>query len=47
VDPAARALIETMRAEMVEAMFSLGAAHLQIGRRYPYLRGVMPRCCAA
>lgn len=37
-NPAARALVETMREAMVEAMYAQGAAHLQIGRRYPYAR---------
>ena len=37
-NPAARALVEAMSAEMVEAMYEYGAAHLQIGRRYPYAR---------
>lgn len=37
-NPQARALVETMRSEMVEAMYAAGAAHLQIGRRYPWAR---------
>lgn len=37
-NPAARALVETMSDAMVEAMYEAGAAHLQIGRRYPYTR---------
>jgi FAD/FMN-containing dehydrogenase len=35
-NPAARALVETMRAEMVDVMQAHGAAHLQIGKAYPY-----------
>ncbi len=35
---AARALVEEMREAMVAAMFDHGAAHLQIGKKYPYLR---------
>ena len=37
-NPAARDLVEAMRTEMVEAMYAAGAAHLQIGRRYPFAR---------
>lgn len=37
-NPAARALVDKMSAEMIEAMYETGAAHLQIGRRYPYSR---------
>ena len=37
-NPAARALVETMSDTTVEAMYANGAAHLQIGRRYPYAR---------
>jgi len=38
-NPAARALVEAMRGEMVAAMAACGAAHLQVGRRYPYADG--------
>ncbi|MBL0923131.1 MAG: FAD-binding oxidoreductase [Sphingomonadaceae bacterium] len=34
----ARALVERMREQMVAAMFDHGAAHLQIGKKYPYLQ---------
>ena len=37
-NPSARSLVRTMSDEMVEAMYAHGAAHLQIGRRYPYAR---------
>jgi FAD/FMN-containing dehydrogenase len=37
-NPAARALVGRMSEDMVEAMYANGAAHLQIGRRYPYAR---------
>ena len=37
-NPSACALVRTMSDEMVEAMYAHGAAHLQIGRRYPYAR---------
>lgn len=35
---AARALVDAMSEAMIEAMYAHGAAHLQIGRRYPYAR---------
>ena len=38
-NPQARALVETMRSEIVDAIYAAGAAHLQIGRRYPWARG--------
>jgi D-lactate dehydrogenase (cytochrome) len=38
-NPAARALVEELRTTIIELMFEHGAAHLQIGRSYPYLRG--------
>ena len=38
-NPAARALVEELRVTIIELMFEHGAAHLQIGRSYPYLRG--------
>ncbi len=37
-NPDARALVETMRLEIIELMKQSGAAHLQIGRAYPYLQ---------
>jgi D-lactate dehydrogenase (cytochrome) len=37
-NPAARALVEELRVSIIELMFRHGAAHLQIGRAYPYLR---------
>jgi FAD/FMN-containing dehydrogenase len=37
-NPAARALVREMSDAMIEAMYAHGAAHLQIGRRYPYAR---------
>ena len=37
-NPAARQLVATMKTAMVEAMYAAGAAHLQIGRAYPYAR---------
>jgi FAD/FMN-containing dehydrogenase len=38
-NPAARELVEVLRSEMVAAMQRHGAAHLQIGRAYPYADG--------
>lgn len=35
---AARELVETMKKDIIDIMFEFGAAHLQIGRVYPYLR---------
>ena len=37
-NPAGRALVEEMRVASIELMQKYGAAHLQIGRAYPYLR---------
>ena len=37
-NPAARGLVEAMSTAMIDAMYEVGAAHLQIGRRYPYAR---------
>jgi D-lactate dehydrogenase (cytochrome) len=37
-NPKARALVEELRLSIIELMFRHGAAHLQIGRAYPYLR---------
>ena len=36
-NPAGRALVEEMRVASIELMQKYGAAHLQIGRAYPYL----------
>lgn len=38
-NPAARSLVEEMRTKMVDTMRVAGAAHLQIGRRYPWAQG--------
>ncbi|MFT7288572.1 MAG: FAD/FMN-containing dehydrogenase [Halieaceae bacterium] len=35
---AGRELVETMKTDIINIMFKHGAAHLQIGRVYPYLR---------
>jgi hypothetical protein len=37
-NPEGRALVEQMRVAVIDLMFRHGAAHLQIGRSYPYLR---------
>jgi D-lactate dehydrogenase (cytochrome) len=37
-DPAARQLVERLRVELIELMYAHGAAHLQIGRAYPFAR---------
>lgn len=37
-NPAARELVETMKEAVIDIMYRHGAAHLQIGRVYPYLR---------
>lgn len=37
-NPAARRLVETMKHDVIDIMYRHGAAHLQIGRVYPYLR---------
>ena len=37
-NPEGRALVERMRLELIELMYRHGAAHLQIGRAYPYAR---------
>lgn len=37
-DPAARELVERLRIELIELMYGHGAAHLQIGRAYPFAR---------
>ena len=37
-NPVARALVDAMGMAMVDTMYEFGAAHLQIGRRYPYAR---------
>lgn len=36
---AARELVEKMKTDIIDIMFTHGAAHLQIGRVYPYMRG--------
>jgi D-lactate dehydrogenase (cytochrome) len=41
-DRAARLLVDEIRGEIVELMYTHGAVHLQIGRAYPYLRGRDP-----
>jgi D-lactate dehydrogenase (cytochrome) len=37
-NPAARELVEQVRVELVDLMYQHGAAHLQIGRAYPFAR---------
>jgi D-lactate dehydrogenase (cytochrome) len=37
-DEAARQLVERLRVEIIDLMYAHGAAHLQIGRAYPYTR---------
>ena len=37
-NPRGRELVERMRVELIELMYRHGAAHLQIGRAYPYAR---------
>lgn len=37
-DPAARDVVEQLRVELIELMYAHGAAHLQIGRAYPFAR---------
>ena len=37
-DPQARELVERIRLELIDLMYRHGAAHLQIGRAYPYAR---------
>ncbi len=37
-DPAAREVVERARVELIELMYAHGAAHLQIGRAYPFAR---------
>jgi len=37
-NPEGRELVERMRVELIELMYRHGAAHLQIGRAYPYAR---------
>jgi len=41
-NPAARALVEALRLEIVDLMYEAGGVHLQIGKAYPYLRGRVP-----
>ena len=45
-NPSGRALVQRVRDEMVEVMFAHGAAHLQIGKAYPYLRERDPSALA-
>jgi len=35
-NPAARAVVEEVRAALIRSFADLGAAHLQLGRSYPY-----------
>ena len=35
----ARALVDEIKAAMIELLYEHGAAHIQIGKQYPYLRG--------
>ena len=36
---AARVLVEKIKTAMIDLMYDHGAAHIQIGKQYPYLRG--------
>ena len=38
-NPEARALVEEMKSAIVNLQFEHGAAHIQIGKQYPYMRG--------
>ena len=40
--PAARAVVAALRADIIERTGALGAAHLQIGRTYPYAQHLTP-----
>jgi len=42
-NPAAYAEVLRIREELVRLLSSLGAVHLQIGRRYPFLAGISPQ----
>ncbi len=44
--PAARELVERLRVEIIDLMYQHGAAHLQIGRAYPYTRERNPATLA-
>jgi FAD/FMN-containing dehydrogenase len=45
-NPAARELVEQLRVELIDLMYQHGAAHLQIGRAYPYARERDPAALA-
>lgn len=45
-NPAARELVERLRVEIIDLMYAHGAAHLQIGRAYPYARERDPAALA-
>lgn len=38
-NPVARALVVKVKTAMIELLYEYGAAHVQIGKQYPYLRG--------
>ena len=40
--PAAREVVAALRAAIIERTGALGAAHLQIGRTYPYTQSLGP-----
>ncbi|MCC7083302.1 MAG: FAD-binding oxidoreductase [Burkholderiales bacterium] len=40
--PAARAVVSSLRAAIIERTGALGAAHLQVGRTYPYAQHLTP-----
>ena len=35
----ARELVEEIKTAMIDLLYEHGAAHIQIGKQYPYLRG--------
>ncbi len=39
-NPAARRLTDQLREEMIECFFAAGAIHMQLGKSYPYQRGL-------
>ena len=41
-DPAVGRVVSDLRAGLIETFHESGAAHLQIGKRYPYLEGLQP-----
>ncbi|MDO9487839.1 MAG: FAD-binding oxidoreductase, partial [Sphingomonadaceae bacterium] len=45
-NPPARALVDDLRHGVIDIFQREGAAHLQIGRTYPYLDGLDPRARA-